>query len=139
MNKIAYICNMLGLIFYGVSRAKTDLQSKYIFKFVFEQYHLLNFFISEVYSQRWPKCPRILKQKRVEAATSSYSTTGEFLQYIYYVFVAKNHQKIQSRCLVHEFSIIDIFLNSVLYGCGFLLLLWKGAQNDAHCNCIVPS
>ena len=25
----------------------------------------------------------------------------------------------------------------VLYGCGFLLLLWKGAQNDVHCNSIV--
>ena len=27
---------------------------------------------------------------------------------------------------------------SVLYGCGYLLLLWKGAQNDAHCNFFVP-
>ena len=31
---------------------------------------------------------------RVEAATSSYSATGKFLQYIYSVLVAKNHQKI---------------------------------------------
>ena len=76
--------------------------------------------------------------ERVEAATSSYSATGEFLQYIYSVLVAKNHQKIRSRCLVHEFSFIDIFFNFVLYGCGFLLLLRKGAQNEAHCNCIVP-
>ena len=59
----------------------------------------------------------------VEAATSSYSATGKFLQYIYSVLVAKNHQKIRSRCLVHEFSFTDIFFNSVLYGCGFLLLL----------------
>ena len=58
--------------------------------------------------------------KRVEAATSSYSATGE---YIYSVLVAKNHQKIQSRCLAHEFSFTDIFLNSVICGCGFLLLL----------------
>ena len=36
--------------------------------------------------------------ERVEAATSSYSATGEFLQYIYSVPVANNHQKIQSRC-----------------------------------------
>ena len=35
--------------------------------------------------------------KRVEAATSSYSATGEFLQYIYSVPVAKNYQKIRSR------------------------------------------
>ena len=33
--------------------------------------------------------------ERVEAATSSYSTTGGFLQYFYSVLVAKNHQKIQ--------------------------------------------
>ena len=46
--------------------------------------------------------------ERVEAATSSYSATGEFLQYIYSVLVAKNHQKIRSRCLV-EFSFTDIF------------------------------
>ena len=36
--------------------------------------------------------------ERVEAATSSYSATGEFLQYIYSVPVDKNHQKIRSRC-----------------------------------------
>ena len=76
--------------------------------------------------------------EKVEAATSSYSATGEFLQYIYSVLVAKNDQKIQLRCLVHEFSFTDIFLNSVLHGCGFLLLFWRGAQNDAHCSCIVP-
>ena len=35
---------------------------------------------------------------RVEAATSSYSVTGDFLQYIYYVPVTKNHQNIRSRC-----------------------------------------
>ena len=32
--------------------------------------------------------------ERVEAATSSYSATGEFLQYIYSMLVDKNHQKI---------------------------------------------
>ena len=41
--------------------------------------------------------------ERVEAATSSYSVTGEFLQYIYSVPVDKNHQKIRLRCSVHEF------------------------------------
>ena len=47
--------------------------------------------------------------KRVEAANSGYSVTGEFLQCIYSVLVANNHQKIRSRCLVHEFSVTDIF------------------------------
>ena len=37
--------------------------------------------------------------ERVEAATSSYSGTGKFLQYIYSVLVAKVHQKIRSRWL----------------------------------------
>ena len=46
---------------------------------------------------------------RAEAATISYSTPVNFLQYIYLVLVAKNHQKIWSRCLVHEFSFTDIF------------------------------
>ena len=46
--------------------------------------------------------------KRAEAATSSYSAPGHFSQYIYSVLVAKNQKKIRSRCLVHEFSFIDI-------------------------------
>ena len=46
--------------------------------------------------------------ERAEAATSSYSATGNFLEYIYSVLVTKNHQKIRSRCLIHEFSFIDI-------------------------------
>ena len=53
--------------------------------------------------------------KRAEAATSSYSATGNFAQYIYSVFVTKNHQKIESRCLVHEFSFTDIF-NDINHG-----------------------
>ena len=61
--------------------------------------------------------------ERVEAAIISYSATGEFLQYIYLVLVAQNHQKIRSRCSVYEFSFTDRFFNSVLYGYGFLLLL----------------
>ena len=47
--------------------------------------------------------------KRVEAATISYIAAVRFLQYIYSVLVAKNHQRIRSRCLVHEFSFADIF------------------------------
>ena len=47
--------------------------------------------------------------EKTEAATSSYSATTEFLQYIYSTFVAKNHRKIRSRFLVHEFSSTYIF------------------------------
>ena len=47
--------------------------------------------------------------ERAEAATSSYSAAGDFLHYIYCVIMAKNHQKIRSRCLVHEFSVKGIF------------------------------
>ena len=47
--------------------------------------------------------------ERAEAATGSYSVTGDSLQYIYYVIVTKNHRNIRSRCLVHEFSFTDIF------------------------------
>ena len=44
-----------------------------------------------------------------EAATSSYTAAGNFLQYIYSVIMAKNHQKIRSRCLVYELFFKDIF------------------------------
>ena len=47
--------------------------------------------------------------ERAEAATSSYSVTGDFLQHIYFVPVTKNRQDIRSECLVHEFFITDIF------------------------------
>ena len=47
--------------------------------------------------------------ERAEAATSHYSATGDFLQYIYFVLVAKNYQKVRSRCLVREFFFTDIF------------------------------
>ena len=46
--------------------------------------------------------------KKAKAATSSYSTPGDFPQYIYSVLVAKNQNKIQSGCLVHKFSFTDI-------------------------------
>ena len=46
----------------------------------------------------------------VEAATGSYSTTREFLQYIHSMLVVKNHQKIRSRYLVYEFYFTDIVL-----------------------------
>ena len=47
--------------------------------------------------------------ERVEAATGSYSVTGDSLHYIYSVPVTKNHRSIRSRCLVHEFPFTGIF------------------------------
>ena len=44
-----------------------------------------------------------------ERKQQRYSATGYFLQYIYSVLVAKNHQKVRSRCLDHEFSFTYIF------------------------------
>ena len=84
----------------------------FVFGSFFQQDHLLNLFISGVYAKRWPKCARISIQKlrtthwakkyggaglvsektealyaelnkTVEAATSSYFATGEFVRYIY--------------------------------------------------------
>ena len=49
--------------------------------------------------------------KRAEAATGSYSVKGNSSQYIYSVPVSKNHQNMQSRCLVYKFSFTDIFNN----------------------------
>ena len=42
--------------------------------------------------------------ERAEAATSSYSVIGDFLQYFYSMLVTKNYQNARSRFLVHEFS-----------------------------------
>ena len=53
--------------------------------------------------------------ERVEAATSSCSATSNFWQYIYSVLLAKNHQTISSRSLVHEFRFTDIF-NDINHG-----------------------
>ena len=47
--------------------------------------------------------------ERAEAATGSYSITGDSLQYIYSVPVSKNHRDIRSICLVYEFSFTYIF------------------------------
>ena len=52
--------------------------------------------------------------ERVERATGSYSAAGDFLQYIYSVIVAKNHQKIRSGCLIHQFSFTDVFLTILI-------------------------
>ena len=77
---------------------------------------------------------RLLSERKYGGrATSSYSATGELLQYIYSVLLAKNHQKIRSRCLVHEFFFTDIF-NDINHGyraaflkksfCGCFRFIW---------------
>ena len=49
-----------------------------------------------------------------EAATISYSATGDVFQYIYSVLMTKNHQNFQSRCLVYEFAFTSIFLTILI-------------------------
>ena len=44
-------------------------------------------------SEKWKFCMHKFNE-RVEAATSSYSAADDFLQYIYSMIMAKNHQKI---------------------------------------------
>ena len=53
--------------------------------------------------------------ERVETATGSNSATGDFFKYIYFMLVAKNYQKIGSKCLVYEFSFNGIF-NDINHG-----------------------
>ena len=57
----------------------------------------------------------------MEAATSSYSATGEFLQYIYSVVVASNHQKIKvfsSLIFPHSyFFLIPFYVAAASYCC----------------------
>ena len=48
--------------------------------------------------------------ERSEAATGSYSVTGDSFQYTYSVPVTRNHWNIQRR-LVHEFSFTGIFID----------------------------
>ena len=71
--------------------------------------------------------------KRAEAATSSYSATGDFLQHIYSVLVAKNHQQIQSMCLVHEFSFIGFF-NDGNHGYRAAILKKNSSQPAFTCS-----
>ena len=52
--------------------------------------------------------------KRAEAATSSYSVTGDFLKYIYFVLLTKNPQNIRSTCLAKFRS--QIFFNDINHG-----------------------
>ena len=65
-------------------------------------------------SERTELLCAVLNEK-AEAATSSYSVTGDSLQYISSVPVTKNHWNIRSRCLLYEFSFTDIF-NDINHG-----------------------
>ena len=69
-------------------------------------------------------------RERQEAFTNSYFKTGHFLEYTYSLLVAKDHEKILSRCLVLEFSLQGSYIEeklfvaaSVLFECDYLLLL----------------
>ena len=61
--------------------------------------------------------------ERAEAATGSYSGTGDSLQYIYCVPISKNHRNIRSRCLVHEFSFKDFPYRAAILKKNYLWLL----------------
>ena len=56
--------------------------------------------------------------ERPKAATSSYSATGDFLQYVYSVLVTKNHQKIRSSLKILNFTNFpsQIFFNDINQG-----------------------
>ena len=54
-----------------------------------------------------------------KASTISYPALGEF---IYSALVAKIHQKIRSKCLVHEFS-SSHFFNDINHG--YRAAIWK--------------
>ena len=54
------------------------------------------------------KTEALYEELNERAATSRYSVTGYFSQYIYPVPVTKNHQNVRSRCLVLEFSFTTI-------------------------------
>ena len=45
----------------------------------------------------------------MEAVACSFFATDDFLQYIYSAIVAKNHQKIRSRCFFDKIHFTDIF------------------------------
>ena len=54
-------------------------------------------------------------KERTEAATGSYSVTGNSLQYIYFVSVSKNDWNIWWRCLFMNFP-WQIFFNNINHG-----------------------
>ena len=82
----------------------------YDFFYKFDCHHRKELFIGRVLSEKkYGETLYAELNQKVETTTSSYSETGVFLQCIYSVLVAKNHQMIRSRCLVHEFFFTNVF------------------------------
>ena len=119
---------------------KINIWFNFVFSSFFEQDHLLNLFnlavlrkdhLNEHVFQNgvsfWKNGSSVYAElnETAEAATSSYSTTGQFLWYTYSVLVAKNYQNIWSKCLVDEFSFSDIFLNSIIIWLWLLITTMK--------------
>ena len=104
-----------------------------------------NFYIGRIISEKRYRGKRLISEKmealysefnqKMEAATNSYSPTGNFLQYVYSVLVTKNHQKIWSSCLGHEFSFTfslmtlimateQLYWRKILRGSSCFICLW---------------
>ena len=104
-----------------------------------------NFYIGRIISEKKYRGKRLISEKmealyselnqKMEAATNSYSPTGNFLQYVYSVLVTKNHQKIWSSCLGHEFSFTfflmtlimateQLYWRKILRGSSCFICLW---------------
>ena len=104
-----------------------------------------NFYIGRIISEKRYRGKRLISEKmealysefnqKMEAATNSYSPTGNFLQYVYSVLLTKNHQKIWSSCLGHEFSFTfflmtlimateQLYWRKILRGSSCFICLW---------------
>ena len=98
-----------------------------------------NFYIGRIISEKKYRGKRLISEKmealyselnqKMEAATNSYSPTGNFLQYVYSVLVTKNHQKIWSSCLGHEFPFT--FFNDTNHG--NRKLYWRKILRGSFC------
>ena len=99
-----------------------------------------NFLAKKLSANRQTVCFRLISEKmealysefnqKMEAATNSYSPTGNFLQYVYSVLVTKNHQKIWSSCLGHEFS-FTFFLMTLIMATE--QLYWRKILGGSSC------
>ena len=150
----------------------------------FEEDRLLNWFISGVYTKRWPKCARISVQQQMWPKIWSmiFFLTGLISEKTKVLYTEINKRAeaatvILEQAILYSIFILclcqriigtsnqdaqfmncpsQIFFNDINYGYGaailkknslqllpfymgcYLFLLWKYAQNDAHCNCIKP-
>ena len=104
---------------YTYLRAETDIAQNLIVdffsSFVGGPFRRKNFKRKKIWGygvKFWKKKQALYVEfnEEVEAATNSYYAKGDFLQYAYSVLVAKSHNKIRSRCLVHEFFFHRYFL-----------------------------